>query len=167
MMKRKIEKLSFISRAKNEQGSVMVVALLMLILLTIIGIASTTTTQIETQIAGNDKTYRANLYRAEAGGMVALQGLDDGSTAALKSLTYAWLHGSLPDADIRSATNWSTTNSAQALDSANRYLAVDVGIVSGGSLDLSEPSVHEFAVYGRSVQNKGVGIVRIGYKRSF
>jgi hypothetical protein len=165
-MKRKIKKNSSIKRAKNEEGSVMVVAILMLILLTIIGIASTTTTQIEKQISGNDKTYRTNLYRAEAAGMVALQGLDDASTAALKSLTYTWLHGSLPDADIRSLTNWSTSNSAQALDSGNRYLAVDVGIVSGGSLDLSEPSVHGFAVYGRSAQNNGEGIVRIGYKRS-
>ena len=167
MMKRKIKKTAFVKRTKNEEGSVMVVALLILILLTIIGIASTTTTQIETQIAGNDKTYRINLYRAEAAGMVALQGLDDGSTAALKSLTYTWLHGGLPDADIRSATNWSAANSAQALDSGNRYLAVDEGIVPGGSVDMSEPSVHEFAVYGRSVQNNGVSIVRIGYKRSF
>jgi len=166
-MKGEIRKSFFITLAKNEEGSVMLVALLMLILLTIIGIASTTTTEIETQISRNEKIYRANLYRAEAAAMVALQGLDDGSTAALKSLAYTWLHGSLPDADIRSVTNWSASNSAQALDSGNRYLAVDVGIVPGGSLDLSEPSVHEFAVYGRSVQNKGVGIVRIGYKRSF
>ena len=99
--------------------------------------------------------------------MVALQGLDDASTATLKFLTYTWLYGSLPDAYISSVTNWSASNSAQALDSGNRYLAVDVGIVSGGSLDMSEPSVHEFAVYGRSVQNNGVGIVKMGYKRSF
>jgi len=146
---------------------VVVVALLMLILLTIIGIASTTTTQIETQISRNEKIYRTNLYRAEAAAMVALQGLDDASTATLKFLTYTWLYGSLPDAYISSVTNWSASNSAQALDSGNRYLAVDVGIVSGGSLDMSEPSVHEFAVYGRSAQNNGVGIVKMGYKRSF
>jgi Tfp pilus assembly protein PilX len=166
-MKRKIRKSFFITLAKNEEGSVMLVALLMLILLTIIGIASTTTTEIETQISGNERTYKTNLYRAEAAAMVALQGLDDASAAALKSLAYTWLHGSLPDAYIASVTNWSASNSAQALDSANRYFAVDVGIVSGGSLDMGEPSVREFAVYGRSAQNNGVGIVRIGYKRSF
>ena len=40
----------------EQQGFVLVTALLILVVLTIIGIAATSTTRIELQIAGNDKT---------------------------------------------------------------------------------------------------------------
>jgi hypothetical protein len=50
----------------NEQGSVTVLALVLLVLLTIMGISATTTTQIELQIAGNDKAYKIAFYAAEA-----------------------------------------------------------------------------------------------------
>ena len=50
----------------NEQGSVLVGALVMLVFLTIIGISATTTTEIELQIAGNDKAYKIAFYAAEA-----------------------------------------------------------------------------------------------------
>jgi hypothetical protein len=50
-----------------EQGSVMIVALVMLVLLTIIGISATSTTNIETQIAGNDKFQKIAFYTADSG----------------------------------------------------------------------------------------------------
>lgn len=51
----------------DEQGSVLVVALLILVLLTIIGIAATSTTNIETQIAGNEKSQKIAFYNADSG----------------------------------------------------------------------------------------------------
>jgi len=51
----------------GEQGSVMVVALVILVLLTIIGISATTTTNIETQIAGNEKVQKIAFYAADSG----------------------------------------------------------------------------------------------------
>ncbi|MBN1626081.1 MAG: hypothetical protein JW944_06105 [Deltaproteobacteria bacterium] len=51
----------------GEQGSVMVVALVILVLLTIIGISATTTTNIETQIAGNEKVQKIAFYTADSG----------------------------------------------------------------------------------------------------
>jgi len=56
----------FVRRRKNEDGSVMVVAILMLALLTIIGIAAMSTTNVELKISGNEKSYKMALYAAEA-----------------------------------------------------------------------------------------------------
>ena len=58
---------SLISRVKNEEGSVLVVALLMLALLTIIGISATTTTKIEIQVAGNEESHRIAFYCSDSG----------------------------------------------------------------------------------------------------
>ena len=56
----------FVRRSKNEEGSVMVVAILILALLTIIGIAAMSTTNVELKISGNEKSYKMALYAAEA-----------------------------------------------------------------------------------------------------
>jgi Tfp pilus assembly protein PilX len=52
---------------KNEQGSILVIALLILTLLTLIGISASNTTQIEMQISRNDRQHKAIFYAAEAG----------------------------------------------------------------------------------------------------
>lgn len=52
---------------RGEQGSVLVVALLILVLLTIIGVSATTTTNIETQVAGNEKFHKIAFYNADSG----------------------------------------------------------------------------------------------------
>ncbi len=51
----------------NQRGSALVVALLMLVVLTLLGIAALTTTKIEVQISGNDKLYKTSFYAADAG----------------------------------------------------------------------------------------------------
>ena len=56
----------FVRSGKNEDGSVMVVAILILALLTIIGIAAMSTTNVELKISGNEKSYKMALYAAEA-----------------------------------------------------------------------------------------------------
>ena len=56
----------FVRSGKNEGGSVMVVAILILALLTIIGIAAMSTTNVELKISGNEKSYKMALYAAEA-----------------------------------------------------------------------------------------------------
>ena len=58
---------SLINQAKNEDGSVLVIALLILVFLTIIGISATTTTNIELQIAGNEKFHKIAFYHADSG----------------------------------------------------------------------------------------------------
>ena len=61
---------------QDEQGFVLVVALLVMVVLTILGIAATTNTSIELQIAGNDKVHQATFYESEAGAMLGSELLE-------------------------------------------------------------------------------------------
>ncbi len=51
---------------KNEDGSVLVIAFIMLAVLTLMGVVITRTSDIELQIAGNEKFYKMALYATEA-----------------------------------------------------------------------------------------------------
>lgn len=71
----------FFSTVTNKRGSALVVALLMLVVLTLIGISATTTTTFELQIAGNDKLFKKAFYAAdgatEMGGELIEQNIED------------------------------------------------------------------------------------------
>jgi type IV pilus assembly protein PilX len=51
--------------SRNEEGIVLVLCLITLVLLTLIGVSATTTSQLEAEISGNDKTYKEAFYAAE------------------------------------------------------------------------------------------------------
>jgi Tfp pilus assembly protein PilX len=51
----------------NESGSVLVVALIMLVLLTVLGITATSTSNIELQIANNERNFKRAFFIANAG----------------------------------------------------------------------------------------------------
>lgn len=52
---------------KNEQGSTIIVAMLILVILTIIGISAINTSKFEAQIAGNEHRYQIDFYVADSG----------------------------------------------------------------------------------------------------
>ncbi len=52
---------------RNEKGVALIIALLMLLVLTIVGIGSMSSTTFENMISGNDRTATAAFYAAEAG----------------------------------------------------------------------------------------------------
>ncbi|PXF60360.1 MAG: hypothetical protein C4B58_00555 [Deltaproteobacteria bacterium] len=54
-------------RLRDKDGSALVIALMILVILTLIGIAATNTSIIEMQIAGNEKAYKEAFYKADAG----------------------------------------------------------------------------------------------------
>lgn len=76
----------------RQRGSVMVVALIILALLTIIGISATTTSEIDIQIAGNMKAYEIAFHHADSGvystPKVISACLDTGTQPDLPSATY-------------------------------------------------------------------------------
>ncbi len=51
----------------NENGSALIFALLILVVLTILGISSTQTSNVEIKIASNDKVYKQSFYEADGG----------------------------------------------------------------------------------------------------
>ena len=56
-----------VSVIDNQEGSIVVVALMLLALLTLLGISSTTTSTTEVQIATNTQRYQMNFYVADSG----------------------------------------------------------------------------------------------------
>lgn len=67
------------SQLKNENGSVIVVALIILALLTILGIASTNTSTLEVRIATNSQDHQLDFYVADSGWKDAAMFLEDQS----------------------------------------------------------------------------------------
>jgi len=62
-----------ISLLTNENGSVIVLALIMLVLLTLLGMAVSRTSSIGVQIASNDSQAADNLYKAESADHYAIE----------------------------------------------------------------------------------------------
>ncbi len=67
------------SQIKDENGSVIVVALIILALLTILGIASTNTSTLEVRIATNSQDHQLDFYVADSGWKDAAMFLEDQS----------------------------------------------------------------------------------------
>lgn len=61
---------------RQEKGFVLVLALLVMLVLTIIGIAATTNTSLELRIAGNDKLHKETFYAAEGGAILGTETLE-------------------------------------------------------------------------------------------
>lgn len=163
-------------RDKREEGTIMPIALVLLLLLTMIGIAATMTSEVETRIAGNEVTYKENLYYAEGSAMAGVQMLDnldnEEDATQLKDLSFAWLHSSLPDPNISNDTNWDPDRAFTDLGVGGGYtgyLAVYQGIDPGGSLDIGgiTTNLHQYTIYGRSARKNGEAIIEVGYKKRF
>ena len=60
----------------NQRGSLVVTALIILMMLTLIGIAVTTTASLELQISGNEKLSKVAFYRADGGTEVGFELLE-------------------------------------------------------------------------------------------
>jgi len=151
-------------------GSVLVIAMLVLVLLALMGVTATTTTCIEFHMAGNDRTYVGNFYRAEGAALLGARRLDGIEEAALRSGLGlpAGMHAALPDGDPFYKANWTPEHSQQALDDKSRYLWVHGGRPApGSSLDMEGTRLHHFDIYGRSDMNRGTVMVQIGYRRRF
>ncbi|NTV51208.1 MAG: hypothetical protein HGA69_00020 [Desulfobulbaceae bacterium] len=60
-----LDKILFLG--ENEDGFLLVVTMLILVVLTIIGISATHMTQVELKIAGNDRVHKETFYEADGG----------------------------------------------------------------------------------------------------
>lgn len=79
---------------REEKGVALIIALLMLLVLTLIGISSISTTTFETSISGNERVRADAFYAAEAGIQVAINQLPFDTNpipkTKLKEDTYYW-----------------------------------------------------------------------------
>ena len=94
---------------KNTKGVALIIALLMLLVLTLIGISSISTTTFETSISGNERVRADAFYAAEAGIQVAINQVPDNTNAIpktkLKEDSYYWSGGANDEASSKSPTS--------------------------------------------------------------
>jgi Tfp pilus assembly protein PilX len=97
-----------ISNIDNEQGSAIVMALIVLVILTIIGIVSTSDTVFELQIVRNEAMYRRNFYRAESAIVESAQLLELSTPANSLpiSTTFGWLETAVGAPDMANMASW-------------------------------------------------------------
>ena len=159
----------------NEKGTVIIAALMVLVLLTIIGIASTNVSNTEVKIAGHELIYQQNFYRAEGATLEALEAMEN--LVDPKTAAPAWLWASLgtfAEETPYDRTFWDgTLVGADATPepstlSDTRYAVVSGGIPEGESLDMDSTKIHRYAIYGRSAPtNRGSVTIEIGYLKAF
>lgn len=148
----------------NEDGSVLVLALIMLVLLTLIGIAASRTASIDIQITGNDIIYKQNFYMAEAGAMEAAQTLE---TEDLKSSPPPCLLPGIKEPDFSPDDDFLVANSQPSSLPHSYFLALYEGLVPGSSLAMSKSKVNSYAIYGRCKKDRSLVVIKVGYRKAF
>lgn len=145
---------------KSQDGYVLIVVMLFLLVLTIIGISATNTAYIELNIAKNTNSYNKNFYLAEG----AIKEI------ANENLASNWVK---MNKDNNLNLNEIITQNSQ-LGSNVFYGAVNNGIPqgvkgSGNSLKIQDTNAYNrmyfFDLYGKSVLNNNTIIIVTGYKK--
>ena len=167
----------------DDKGSTLIIALVMLALLSVLGIAVTTTSSIEVQIAANDRTYTHNFYIAETALNEAISELLNGTISVVNNTEVDWLKSKRIDpAKIEDFKTWlldADNHEKIAIDMIEGginyktyigYAAVGPVAVEGGmGMGLSQPVVRTyliFAFYDKPDEpNRGQIIIDMGYKK--
>ncbi len=162
MLKRTIfkEPVTFsFQRGQGEEGFVLVSILTIMVMLVMLGLASTTSTVMELHIAGNDRVYKENFYRAEGAAMESAQRLaNEKDTDELRpELTEkVWLQS---NTDYTLVNNWKT----QSGNPAN----YQVSTLDNNSNDVRIAVNALGVVKGKSSLEGNRVIIEIGYKKRF
>ena len=96
---------------KNDRGSVLVIGMLTLVLLSLIGVSATQTSRIEVEISGNDKAHKEAFFAAELGltsGENTLEGLPTRLAFNETTTVGHYGEGMAPGWKVR---QWNTTDS--------------------------------------------------------
>lgn len=166
------QKLSLLNNEKG--GVVIIIALMILALLTIIGIASLNTSNTEARIAAQENVYQKNFYNAEGATLEAVELMEN--TSNLKTAGLSWLEltvGSVSSNDIYDKSFWQSGNGtvtpqASAALADTQFLVISEGTVTGTSLAMGSAKVHAYTIYGRAAPpNSGEAIIQIGYLKAF
>jgi Tfp pilus assembly protein PilX len=153
----------------KEEGSVLIIALLVLAFFTLLGMSTFSISNMEIRIIGNENTQKQNLYCAEAAAMCCSQDMQD-KDLSTESLSYLNGINSVTDtqSDIISLENkYILSDTVTELPATTTYASVSRGIASGSSLDMTKTRVHEYSVYGWCDRNNNLVIVEVGFRKAF
>ncbi len=180
------------SKVHNQDGFVLVIALVMLLVLTMIGVSGIKNSTIELKIAGNERGAAVNFYAAEGACLEGARKVldEDDTDVLLPAVTEATL---LPTALIREANadesvetgdmrnldtsgdgkidhndNFSISSFDGDIGNTVRNVATLNVIPSGSSLALGASRLYDYSVYGLSEDtSNGKAIIKVGTKKRF
>lgn len=159
----------------NQNGSAIVVALMLLSLLTVMGIWSTRKSNIETLIAGNESARKETFFRTEGGVIEGGFRIEEAAVSDLRGRAPIWLTEASASPDMTDPENWDfdlvggdDTAVPTTIDPEVGFCALDKGVTSGDSLVMTGASqVRTYAVYSFHNSLKGQALMEIGYKKRF
>ena len=151
----------------GEEGSVLIIALLVLAFFTLLGVSTFSISNMEIRIIGNENTQKQNLYCAEG---AAMRGAQDMQDKDLRTSTLGYLNGinTVTDDDIRNCSfPAKQTIPESQLPATTEFASVSQGIAPGSSLDMTKTRVHDYAVYGWCDSRNNLVRVEVGYRKAF
>lgn len=177
----KDNRMIIIAPIKNENGIALIIALMLLVLLTLLGIAATTTSVLEVQIAGNDRDYKANLYKAETAAYEAARTMGemtDGPGASNLKGKVSWIPAETAitdENDLANLDNWDEDAITEGIaiystyinDNTTAFAAKYIGPDSLGMDNQNQGKKYLFSVLGHSENNSGQALVELGLKLQF
>jgi len=157
---------------KEEKGVVIITALMILVLLTIVGVASTTISNTETKIATNEALYLQSLYQAEGATQEVIERMRQ---AGFNPQAESWISQKSSGFNSALATDsefWSGDMEgmekepiASVLKDTSLFVVIEKTDVEA---ELDVPVRHYFTVYGRCEPPRGGSTtVEIGYIEKF
>jgi Tfp pilus assembly protein PilX len=173
-----LKKIQFLPKTtsilNNEDGVVIIAALMVLVLLTIVGIASTNTSNTEIKIATHELIYQMNFYQAEGATLEAMEAMDGETNPETNPPTYLYKESDIFDKETMPYDSdfWKGTKPEASALPDTHYVVVSEGLVeTGGSNSLSamqDGGVFGYTVYGHcEPANRGATTVEIGYIKKF
>ncbi|MBU1564061.1 MAG: pilus assembly PilX N-terminal domain-containing protein [Proteobacteria bacterium] len=140
---------------KNDKGAVLVIALMLLAIMTLLGVAALNTTTTEIKISGNDKVYKQAFYNAEAGISYAVQV----GTTLFPSAPMLGQQGLATPADLAAASPGTVLQYTDNGGSPRRVEVRSTGNAAGGGVSVIIAGI--IAVVGGA--QAGPGALPTGY----
>jgi hypothetical protein len=147
---------------KNEEGSILIVVLMLLMVLTLFGISVTNTSRVEIKVAGNDRFHRVAFQLADSGvyatPKVISTCMDQATEATLDGVTYLGTSGSF----YREIMGFTPNDTARDLRFVMSGYNVDVDVARLGQENIAGRGA-EFASGSEGVGAGSVGGVGVIY----
>ena len=163
----------------NHNGAIMILlSMMILMLLTIISWAASKTANTEVKIARNEYLYHHNFYCAEGAIVESIDRMESLASINASDLDWMMNEGQAVDNDVRADADlfgyWrddqktaeAAVPQAAAVCANAEFMAIHRGALAGSSLDMSKPTKHAFAVYGRS-NSRGLVMIKVGYMKEY
>jgi len=171
-----------IASGNNEQGFVLVLALFMLTICTMIGMAAMSTSTIELDIAGNERVHKETFYQAEAGSAAVAEAVLDkeayGTWSDNEKFADLGLHGyiqindgefllEVKDVDPWPGSTWNKDHQNDMVEDAVPDVSIRLTDQFNGDVDVDKVDVRHIAgsgaEFGSGAEGAGVSSHKVIY----